>query len=168
MFCYTFYDDGENDDDEGQVGASTGEVFLMIGIILVWIIVIMLLAWLTFFLLYKDYPTLRVFALYGCSHKTIAMGIPLITAMYETSEKLALYTLPILVWHPTQLILGSLLAPRLSDWVEREKERLGLEDDGFTKREEIGKLVDDKGDESSSNNDDGLGQFEIGGDDNAL
>mmetsp|Transcript_9937 Transcript_9937/g.19819 ORF Transcript_9937/g.19819 Transcript_9937/m.19819 type:complete len:412 (+) Transcript_9937:361-1596(+) len=166
VFCNTVYDDGEND-DEGQVGASTGEVFLMIAIILVWIIVIMSLAWLTFFVLYKDSPTLRVFALYGCSHKTIAMGIPLITAMYETSEKLALYTLPILVWHPTQLILGSLLAPRLSDWVEREKERLGLEDDGFTKKEkeeeEVGKLVDDQ-----DKDNDGAAQFEIGGDDNAL
>ena len=91
------------------------------------------------------------------------MGIPLITATYETSEKLALYTLPILVWHPTQLILGSLLAPRLSDWVEREKERLGLEGNGFTKKEEVGKLVDDQDKEN-----DGAAQFEIGGDDNAL
>lgn len=130
----------------------------MIGVIAVWIVVIMCLSWLTFWLLYRDSPTLRVFALFGCSHKTIAMGIPLITAMYETSEKLALYTLPILVWHPTQLILGSLLAPRLSEWVEKEKERLGLEDDGFTKREEVDKLVDEGGE----------GQFEIGGDDNAL
>ena len=79
----------------------------------------MVLAWATFFLLYRDCPTLRVFALFGCTHKTIAMGIPLITALYENSEKLALYTLPILIWHPTQLILGSLLAPRLEKWVEK-------------------------------------------------
>ncbi|GMH69454.1 hypothetical protein TL16_g05163, partial [Triparma laevis f. inornata] len=134
VFCKNFYDDGTEDDDSDSIGATTGEVIIMIVIIALWIIVLMCLSWVTFYGLYRNYPTLRVFALFGCSHKTIAMGIPLITALYETSPKLALYTLPILVWHPTQLILGSLLAPRLVKWVEGEKERLNLEDDGFTKK----------------------------------
>ena len=56
----------------------------MIVIIAFWIIVLMILSWITFYFLYRDCPTLRVFALFGCSHKTIAMGIPLITALYET------------------------------------------------------------------------------------
>ncbi|GMH98567.1 hypothetical protein TrVE_jg8443 [Triparma verrucosa] len=133
VFCKNFYDDGTTS-SASDVGATTEEVIIMIVIIAFWIIVLMILSWITFYFLYRDCPTLRVFALFGCSHKTIAMGIPLITALYETSPKLALYTLPILVWHPTQLILGSLLAPRLSKWVEDEKGRLNLEDDGFTKK----------------------------------
>jgi solute carrier family 10 (sodium/bile acid cotransporter), member 7 len=55
------------------------------------------------------------------------MGIPLITALYEGDSRLALYTLPLLVWHPAQLVIGSAFAPRLNKWVEEERRRL---DDG--------------------------------------
>jgi len=55
---------------------------------------------------------------YGCSHKTVAMGIPMINAIYEGNPKLGLYALPLLVWHPMQLVIGSFTAPKLSSWVE--------------------------------------------------
>jgi sodium/bile acid cotransporter 7 len=37
-----------------------------------------------------------------------------------------LYTLPLLIWHPMQLVVGSFLAPKLLVWVKAEKERLGI------------------------------------------
>lgn len=52
------------------------------------------------------------------------MGVPLITAIYEENSNVGFYTLPLLVWHPMQLLIGSFLAPRLSDFVEREESRL--------------------------------------------
>lgn len=122
VFCKTFYDQRTN--HSNQVGASAWEIVIMIVIIAVWIVILMAIAWGVFRLLYRDKPEKRVFALYGCTHKTVAMGIPLITAMYETDPRLALYTLPLIVWHPTQLIIGSFCAPRLSKWVEKEKDRL--------------------------------------------
>lgn len=67
--------------------------------------------------------------LYGCTHKTVAMGVPLINAIYEDNAAVGLYTLPLLIWHPMQLVIGTFLAPRLSAFVEREKERLGITDD---------------------------------------
>ena len=121
VFCKTFYDDGTSGGDE--VGATTGEVFIMIAVIGAWIMVLMCIDWVFFGLLYPSSPELRVFALFGGTHKTVAMGIPLITALYETDERLALYTLPLLVWHPAQLVIGSAAAPRLAKWVEKEKIR---------------------------------------------
>lgn len=53
---------------------------------------------------------------YGCHHKTVAMGLPLIKAIYEDDPKLGMYALPLLIWHPMQLLIGSALAPKLATW----------------------------------------------------
>jgi len=54
------------------------------------------------------------------------MGVPLITAIYEGgSQPLGLYLLPLLVWHPSQLVIGSFLAPRLLKWVGPPSESSG-------------------------------------------
>jgi hypothetical protein len=60
------------------------------------------------------------------------MGVPLINAIYESDPLVGLYTLPLLIWHPMQLVLGSLLAPRLAAFVESEMERLGVTEEEKT------------------------------------
>ncbi len=52
------------------------------------------------------------------------MGVPLINAIYESNTNVGLYTLPLLVWHPMQLVIGSFLAPKLAAFVDREEERM--------------------------------------------
>ena len=52
------------------------------------------------------------------------MGVPMINAIYEDTPMIGAYTLPLLVWHPMELVIGSILAPRLHAWVNSEKERL--------------------------------------------
>lgn len=83
-------------------------------------------AWYMLRFCFPQQPKLRVMGLYGCTHKTVAMGVPLINAIYEGNPAVGLYTLPLLIWHPMQLVLGTFLAPRLAAFVEREEERLGL------------------------------------------
>jgi hypothetical protein len=41
--------------------------------------------------------------LFCSTHKTVAMGIPLITTIFEDSPSLGLYTLPLLMYHPMQV-----------------------------------------------------------------
>lgn len=48
-------------------------------------------------------------------------------AIFEGNPNVGLYTLPLLIWHPMQLVIGSALAPRLSNWVEQEENRLEAE-----------------------------------------
>jgi sodium/bile acid cotransporter 7 len=46
--------------------------------------------------------------------------------MYEDNPNVGLYTLPLLIWHPMQLVIGSFLAPRLAAFVERKEAALLL------------------------------------------
>ena len=119
VFCETFSDD---------TGSSVGDVFLMIAFQLLILLSVMIMAWYMLRILYRNEPKLRVTGLYCCTHKTVAIGIPLITAIYSdnaaTASKVGLYTLPLLIWHPLQLIIGTLLAPKLAKFVEREELRL--------------------------------------------
>ena len=117
VFCETFDSDAQS---------KVGDIFIMIAFQFVFLVTFMVTAWLSLGLLFKSQPELRVMGLFGCTHKTVAVGVPLINAIYEESPYLAQYTLPLLIWHPMQLILGSLLVPRLVAFVEREHERLGI------------------------------------------
>ena len=45
-------------------------------------------------------PKLVVMGFFGCHHKTVAMGIPLIKAIYDGNPKMGMYVLPLLIWHP--------------------------------------------------------------------
>jgi len=82
------------------------------------------LAWYSLKLLFRDQPELRVMGVYGCVEKTVSLGVPLISSIYEGDPNEGLYTLPILIWHPMQLVVGSLLVHRLAKFVVAEQERL--------------------------------------------
>lgn len=120
VFCRTFLDEGDS---------NVGDVFVMIAVQVVLYCFLMIVAWYSLRLLFRDEPTLRAMGLFGCTHKAMAIGIPLINSIYENDPLVGLYTLPLLIWHPSQLIIGSLIAPKLHAWVLSEKERLGIMDD---------------------------------------
>jgi solute carrier family 10 (sodium/bile acid cotransporter), member 7 len=87
------------------------------------------LTWFTMKLLFRDEPGLRVMGLFGCTHKTIALGIPLILSIFDGTKYESLYTLPILIWHPMQLVVGSCLVNRLQKFMVEENKRLGISQD---------------------------------------
>jgi solute carrier family 10 (sodium/bile acid cotransporter), member 7 len=120
VFCTTF---------EGGSDSTVGDVFLMVACQLIALVFVMVLAWFMMRLLFHNAPELRVMGLFGCTHKTVAMGVPLINAIYDTNPNVGLYTLPLLIWHSLQLLLGSLLVPRLQKWVLAENERLSIKED---------------------------------------
>ena len=74
--------------------------------------------------LFPNDPKLQVMGLFGCTHKTVAVGIPLITSIYSDSPMLGLYVLPLLIWYPTQLVLGTAIAPTLAKYVVRKEKEL--------------------------------------------
>jgi sodium/bile acid cotransporter 7 len=111
IFCRTFADNVFE-----QVPVK--DIFIMIAFIAISLSILMVFAWYLMQLLFKKEVKLRVTGLYACTHKTAAMGIPLINAIYEGDPKIGLYTLPLLIWHPMQLVIGTLLTPRLHAWVE--------------------------------------------------
>jgi len=82
-----------------------------------------LIAWTLLRSLFQGQPTLRVTGLFCCTQKTVALGIPLINAMFEDSPYLGIYSLPLLAWYVSQFFIGSFLAPRLRQFVEDEAEK---------------------------------------------
>ncbi|KAJ1444634.1 putative sodium bile acid cotransporter, partial [Pelagophyceae sp. CCMP2097] len=123
VFCGTFHD---------GVNASAGDVAIMFVVMPALILATMALAWVSLGIAFPAQPALRVMGLFGCTHKTIAMGVPLIDAIFASQRfdsRRAFFLLPLLVWHPAQLIIGSAMTGKLSRWVTSEKERLGIIDD---------------------------------------
>ena len=67
------------------------------------------------------------------------MGVPLIGAIYENDPRVGLYTLPLLIFYPLQLVVGAFLVPRLKNFLAEEKKRLGItdDDDSFAEYDDI-------------------------------
>jgi len=66
-------------------------------------------------------PHLRVAGLFGCTSKTVALGVPIINSIYENHPQKGLYTLPVLMWYILHLVLGSNVVPWLSRFIDREE-----------------------------------------------
>ena len=116
VFCETF--------NNANYSSNIAEIFILIAVQFVLMIFFFTLSWYTFGLLFPKFPKLRVSALHAAVHKTVAMGIPLITAIYGNDPLVGLYTLPLLIWHALQLVLGSLMAPKLAVCLGQTRTRL--------------------------------------------
>jgi sodium/bile acid cotransporter 7 len=117
VFCKTF---------STEPVSTLGEIFLMILFQLVLLLVTMTLAWFSLSCMTHDAPKTRVMGLFGCTHKTIGLGVPLINSLYGENALVGTYTLPLLIWYPLQVILGSLLLKRLQNYIATDMERLAL------------------------------------------
>jgi solute carrier family 10 (sodium/bile acid cotransporter), member 7 len=115
VFCDTF-----------ATGASvaTGNFVLALFFQLILLLTFMLIAWFMLRFTFPNDPQLCVTGVMGCCFKTVSLGVPLINSMYEGSPNLALYILPLLMWYPMQLTIGSLLTPHMYKFVQKEKARL--------------------------------------------
>ena len=91
----------------------------------------MVTAWFLLKIVCSNNPKLRVMGLFGCTHKSVAIGVPLINAIFDGNPQVGFYTLPLLIWHPMQLVIGSFLAPQLAAFVEREEKNLSCTSDKF-------------------------------------
>lgn len=75
--------------------------------------------------LHLDRPS-QVTALLCGSQKTLAVGLPLSAIIFGTEQQeiqLSLLIVPLLIYHPAQLILGGWLVPRLSRFVAHKEPR---------------------------------------------
>jgi sodium/bile acid cotransporter 7 len=87
------------------------------------LIIFKTIAWTLLRLLFPGNCTLRVTGIFCCTQKTVALGIPLINAMFEDSPYLGIYSIPLISWYVSQFLIGSFLAPRLRKFVENEGDK---------------------------------------------
>lgn len=49
-------------------------------------------------------------------------GIPMLKIVFEGYEHLSLISVPLLIYHPSQILLGSILVPTIRNWmINRQK-----------------------------------------------
>lgn len=65
-------------------------------------------------------PRQRVTFLLCSTQKTLALGLPLLQVVFAGRADLALLSTPLLIQHPLQLIVGSVLSPRLKAYAESD------------------------------------------------
>jgi len=67
-------------------------------------------------------PADIVCAIFCSTHKSLTLGIPMIKIIYVGSEYLSYLSIPLLIYHPTQMLIGGLLVPSLKSWmIQKEK-----------------------------------------------
>ncbi|XP_022190136.2 sodium/bile acid cotransporter 7-B [Nilaparvata lugens] len=68
-----------------------------------------------------------VVAITFCStHKSLTLGIPILRILFSGYAHFSQITLPFLIYHPTQIILGGLLVPYLKRWINSTRSRSKL------------------------------------------
>eukprot|EP01006_Ploeotia_vitrea_P043523 TRINITY_DN66739_c7_g1_i1.p2 TRINITY_DN66739_c7_g1~~TRINITY_DN66739_c7_g1_i1.p2 ORF type:complete len:439 (+),score=201.88 TRINITY_DN66739_c7_g1_i1:123-1439(+) len=61
-----------------------------------------------------------VAVLFASTHKSLTLGIPMLNVMFEGDSRLFYISLPLLIYHPMQILIGSTLVPSLRRWVRRQ------------------------------------------------
>lgn len=66
-------------------------------------------------------------AIMFCStHKSLTLGIPMLKIVFEGFEHLSLISVPLLIYHPAQILLGSILVPSIKAWMNTSQKALKL------------------------------------------
>lgn len=137
IFCTTF---------KKHLGSGIGDALILVLVVFILQVFFLSLAWIISYYFYRDQPRLRIVGLFGPAAKTTSLGIPLILSLYQGNPRATIYTLPVLIWHPMLLIVGSIMTPCLRNWVDREVERVeGKTIDG----DEIGDVSEDCDEEAA-------------------
>ncbi|KAL1139615.1 hypothetical protein AAG570_006597 [Ranatra chinensis] len=70
----------------------------------------------------KWYSPGDVVAITFCStHKSLTLGVPILRILFSGYAHFSQITLPLLIYHPTQIILGGLMVPPFKKWMMQKK-----------------------------------------------
>lgn len=123
VFCESF---------ESQSHSPIGQVLVMVIFQFLLLASFMVVTWYVSRLLFRKEPGLWVVGMFGGVQKSMSFGIPLITSIYEGESNLGMYTLPLLVWHPMQLVVGSSITPWLKKVILSAREQVDSKESDAT------------------------------------
>eukprot|EP00043_Microstomoeca_roanoka_P012460 m.120623 g.120623 ORF g.120623 m.120623 type:complete len:473 (+) comp15500_c2_seq1:269-1687(+) len=88
---------------------------------LVCFVVLMLLVEMTFLFVVCNRlqfaPRDIVCILFCATHKSLTLGIPMLNILFAGHKALSLLSLPLLICHPTQILLGGIMVPVVRKWL---------------------------------------------------
>lgn len=109
-FCDTF------SSDVGDIDSTN----LLAVVIIIFLIQCFLLS-LTFYLTsmaespFKPADTVAI--MFCSTHKSLTLGIPMLKIVFQGYKYLSLISIPLLIYHPTQILLGGVLVPVVRSWM---------------------------------------------------
>ncbi len=63
-------------------------------------------------------PSDIVALLFCATHKSLTLGMPMLKIIYAGDKYLPLISIPLLLYHPTQILLGGFLVPVVKNWLD--------------------------------------------------
>ncbi|KAK3907487.1 Sodium/bile acid cotransporter 7 [Frankliniella fusca] len=120
LIIYTTFCDAFTEHDAGM-----NPVDILVTVLLVVIIqlLVMYLAWVLSGIPKGFNSFDRVAVAFCCSHKSLTLGIPILRILFAGYSHFSSISLPLLVYHPTQIILGSLLVSEMREWLRTHQKR---------------------------------------------
>ena len=109
-FCDTF--------NQAALGVNGSSLMAMALIILVLQLVLLFLAFNLSQTPLLHFSAADTVAIMFCStHKSLTLGIPMLKIIYAGYPYLSVISIPLLMYHPTQILLGGLLVPVVRQWM---------------------------------------------------
>ncbi|CAL8241283.1 unnamed protein product [Merluccius merluccius] len=62
-------------------------------------------------------PADTVAIMFCSTHKSLTLGIPMLKIVFSGYQQLSVISVPLLIYHPAQILLGSLLVPSIKTWM---------------------------------------------------
>ncbi|XP_006823728.1 sodium/bile acid cotransporter 7-A-like [Saccoglossus kowalevskii] len=62
-------------------------------------------------------PADTVCIMFCATHKSLTLGIPMLKIIYHGFDHLSHISIPLLIYHPTQILLGGFLVPLIRQWM---------------------------------------------------
>ncbi|XP_008434246.1 sodium/bile acid cotransporter 7 isoform X1 [Poecilia reticulata] len=62
-------------------------------------------------------PADTVAIMFCSTHKSLTLGIPMLKIVFSGYQHLSLISVPLLIYHPAQILLGSVLVPTIRSWM---------------------------------------------------
>ncbi|GJQ79772.1 hypothetical protein Trydic_g23244 [Trypoxylus dichotomus] len=112
-FCDTFM--------TPDIGLDAIDVLITVALVLFIHFVLIVASFRTAWYFRKHFSASDVVAIAFCStHKSLTLGIPILKLMFQGYSHLHQISLPLMVYHPIQIILGGVMGIQMKDWIQKQ------------------------------------------------
>ena len=111
---------------EHDAGMDPVDILVTVLLVVVIQLLLMYLAWTLSGLTQMFNNSDRAAITFCCSHKSLTLGIPILRILFAGYSHFSSISLPLLVYHPTQIILGSLFVSEMREWLRIHQKRTYL------------------------------------------
>ncbi|XP_034234578.1 sodium/bile acid cotransporter 7-A-like isoform X2 [Thrips palmi] len=108
---------------EHDAGMDPVDILVTVMLVVIIQLLLMYLAWNISGLTKMFSTPDRAAITFCCSHKSLTLGIPILRILFAGYSHFSSISLPLLVYHPAQIIIGSLLVSEMREWIRTHQKR---------------------------------------------